>query len=69
VGVGNRRSGNEYRTMTLRFYSGETPYQYEAGARYAIRFDIVTKGGHHSTRTKAGPFTFTGGAAPPPKGK
>ncbi|MCL1940869.1 MAG: hypothetical protein FWG09_02925, partial [Synergistaceae bacterium] len=60
VSVGNRRSGNEYRTVTLRFFNGEEPYIYEKDAGYAVKLDIVIKGGHHSGKPGAAPFVFTG---------
>ncbi|MCL1875379.1 MAG: hypothetical protein FWF87_03870 [Synergistaceae bacterium] len=59
VSVGNRRAENDYRTVTLRFFNGSDPYQYEKDATYAVRFDIVIKGGHHSSKPGAA-FAFTG---------
>jgi len=61
VKVGDRRSGNDYRTLTIQFFKDQEPYQYEKDASYAVRLDLIMPNKyHHSTRTKAAPFAFTG---------
>jgi hypothetical protein len=49
VSTDDVRSGTNYGTVVLNFYSGNALYVFEKGATYAVRFDIIADGFHHST--------------------
>ena len=48
-----------YRAAVLKFYEGDTPYEFESGTTYAVKFIIQARGYYHQTAPSGEPFVFT----------